>query len=377
MIKNIHIVAFDVPFPANYGGVIDVFYKIKTLHKEGVKVHLHCFEYGRGEQKELLKYCASVNYYQRNMSPFWIFSKLPFIVKSRVSDKLKENLLKDNYPILFEGLHTCYLLDDLDFKDRIKVFRESNIEHEYYAHLAKAEKRIFKKLYLKIETNRLKKFEKQIKHASCSFIVSEKDWEYFKEEYPDNNHYFIPSFHSGEEVNGKEGKGKYVLYHGNLGVSENYHAAQHIIENIIGDTDIQFIIAGLNPPEFLQKLVTKYLNVSLIPNPSKEKMEELIREAHINFLYTHQATGLKLKLLNVLYQGRFCIVNDHMVWGTTLQGVCIVGKKDEELKSLIKENIEKDFSKEELKDRTKVLLDNYSNKKNFNRMMEVIDGLSE
>ena len=29
--KEVHIVSFDVPYPPNYGGVIDVFYKIKTL----------------------------------------------------------------------------------------------------------------------------------------------------------------------------------------------------------------------------------------------------------------------------------------------------------------------------------------------------------
>jgi hypothetical protein len=51
--KHLHIISFDVPYPANYGGVIDVFYKLKNLHKAGVKIILHCFEYGRGEQKEL------------------------------------------------------------------------------------------------------------------------------------------------------------------------------------------------------------------------------------------------------------------------------------------------------------------------------------
>jgi hypothetical protein len=57
MISAINIVAFDVPFPANYGGVIDVFHKIKTFNQLGVKVHLHCFEYGRGNQPELEQYC--------------------------------------------------------------------------------------------------------------------------------------------------------------------------------------------------------------------------------------------------------------------------------------------------------------------------------
>ena len=57
--QHLHIVSFDVPWPANYGGVIDVFHRARTLTEMGVKVHLHCFEYGRGEQ-ETLNFCHEV-----------------------------------------------------------------------------------------------------------------------------------------------------------------------------------------------------------------------------------------------------------------------------------------------------------------------------
>ena len=46
---QLHIISFDVPYPPDYGGAIDVFYKLKALNQEGVKIHLHCFEYGRGK----------------------------------------------------------------------------------------------------------------------------------------------------------------------------------------------------------------------------------------------------------------------------------------------------------------------------------------
>ena len=51
--QHVHIISLDVPFPADYGGVIDIFYKIKWLHKAGVKIHLHCFSNGRPPQDEL------------------------------------------------------------------------------------------------------------------------------------------------------------------------------------------------------------------------------------------------------------------------------------------------------------------------------------
>ena len=60
MLKAINIISFDVPFPANYGGVIDVLYKLKYFHQKGIEVHLHCFEYGRGEQEGLKKEMVAI-----------------------------------------------------------------------------------------------------------------------------------------------------------------------------------------------------------------------------------------------------------------------------------------------------------------------------
>src|SRR5689334_7572694 len=97
--KHLHIISFDVPFPPSYGGVIDVFFKIKAFHEEGVKVHLHCFEYGRKEGRELEKFCASINYYPRKTTKSLLFNGYPYIVLSRTSETLKKNLLKNNYPI--------------------------------------------------------------------------------------------------------------------------------------------------------------------------------------------------------------------------------------------------------------------------------------
>jgi hypothetical protein len=49
--KHLHIISFDVPYPANYGGVIDIYYKLKALKKQGIKIHLHCYGYGRTKAK--------------------------------------------------------------------------------------------------------------------------------------------------------------------------------------------------------------------------------------------------------------------------------------------------------------------------------------
>ena len=57
--RHLHIICLDVPYPVDYGGVFDLFYKIKTLHELGIKIHLHCFEYGRGQQPENQRHGAT------------------------------------------------------------------------------------------------------------------------------------------------------------------------------------------------------------------------------------------------------------------------------------------------------------------------------
>lgn len=91
MQKYLHIISFDVPYPANYGGVIDVFHTIRCLRQEGVKIILHCFQYrDKQNSQELEKLCEKVYYYPRNMSFLKQLSFLPFNVTSRVSNELKK-----------------------------------------------------------------------------------------------------------------------------------------------------------------------------------------------------------------------------------------------------------------------------------------------
>lgn len=373
MINAINIISFDVPFPANYGGVIDVFYKLKTFHKMGVKIQLHCFDYGRGKQPELEKYCDSVIYYKRKNHWIHLLSTIPYIVKTRTSKELENNLLSNDYPILFEGLHTCYLLNKPKFNNRIKLYRESNIEHRYYRHLAKSEKSFIKRIFLNWEARKLKKYEPILKNAQHNFMVSNTDYHYFEMKYPNSDNHFVPSFHSGFEVTAREGKGEYVLYHGNLSVSENYEAVSYLIKNVFSVLDVPLIVTGLNPPEHLIKEIERAENVTLIANPEEEEMIELVAEAQINFLYTNQATGLKLKLLNVLYQGRHCVVNSKMVEGTTLSKCCIVEDSIDKQIIKIKNLMEEEVTPSIIEKRKEILNENYSNEKNFYRIMSVFN----
>jgi hypothetical protein len=353
--RHIHIISFNIPYPPDYGGVIDVYHKIRWLHKAGVKVHLHCFEYGRQRSPELEKLCAEVYYYNRNTSFLNALSGKPYIVKSRESEQLLGTLQKDSYPVLFEALHTCSLLGHPGLKDRFKIYRESNVEHEYYRYLCRAENNLVRKAFFLAESFRLRRFEKVVKHASLILPVSYADTEYFREKYPQIRSEFLPSFHPNDTLGCIPGLGSYALYHGNLSVPENILAAEYLTDNIFSGLDIQLVIAGKDPPSGLKKKILTKRNIRLVENLPETEMEELIRHAHTNILVTFQPTGIKLKLLNALYKGRFCIVNPLMLEGTGLGAACITAGTTLEMKQRIKESFQKEFSREEIEKRKELL----------------------
>ena len=372
MDKHLHIVCFDVPYPADYGGVIDVFYRIKALHELGIKIHMHCFEYGRGEQPELNKYCFEVNYYKRNTGWKGFSLGLPYIVNSRANKKLLQNLLKDDHPVLLEGIHCTYFLFTDQLKNKKNFVRTHNVEFEYYHQLAKNESSFFKKFYYLNESHLLKTYEKWIAGKTTLLAITLKDKETYKTIFDATRINYLPVFLPYSSVSCKEGNGNYCLYHGNLSISENENAATWLCENIFSNLNIPFVIAGKNPSKKLGQIVQKNKNISIVINPSDEKMNELIRNAQINILPSFSSTGIKIKLLNALFNGRHCIVNNATIDGTGLESPCYIAENEKEFVDAIKQLFDEPFTATEIEMRDQILKTEFNNKTNAELLMKWI-----
>lgn len=127
MNNDLNVVTLNIPYPPDYGGMIDSFYRLKWLSAEGVRIHLHCFQYGRQISNELESVCENVKYYPRETNMLNSLSIIPYIVKSRSSKELLENLNSNDFPILFDGLHTTYFLKHPKLRSRKKFVRVHNI----------------------------------------------------------------------------------------------------------------------------------------------------------------------------------------------------------------------------------------------------------
>lgn len=367
--SGIHIVSFDVPYPYNYGGVIDVYHRCKALKENGVRVILHCFEYGRGKQDVLLEVADEVFYYKRDTNPFLVLLPIPFIVRSRASQELLRNLKKDTYPILFEGIHTCAFLGHSALSSRWVGVRAHNIEHDYYAELAKIEPNWKKRLFFKLEAFKLKKFESVFQFADEILSVTPKDNDYFQKTYAKG--VYVPVFNPLNWGEGERGMGDYALFHGNLTVVENVNAVQYLIDEVWEkDCGLRLVIAGKEPSsELVSWLIDR--NVTCIASPSNEELNVLIREAKINLLPTFQATGIKHKLLNALSNGGYCLANTPMVEGTGLDKMVILANSVSEWKDAIRNLADLPNDSSAFEQRTQQLRAIFDMQKNAELIMEL------
>ncbi len=336
----------------------------------GVKIHLHCFEYGRGRPPELNQYCENVFYYQRENLTAGIPLRLPYIVSSRANRQLIKNISKDNYPVLLEGIHCTYYLFDGELSHRKVLVRLHNVEYQYYRQLAKSAKNFYKKIYFTLESRLLKRYENTIAAKAKFIAVNEKDKLTYEKVFSAEDIEFLPVFLPFNKVNSKKGKGKFCLYHGNLSVPENEKAALWLLENIFTYLGVLFKIAGKNPSSSFKNEVSKYKNVQLVENPSQIEMEELIQNAQIHLLPSFNKTGIKIKLLNALFNGRFIITNATSLNGTGLETLCCVAESPSEYIQKIKELFEVSFPENEIKKREAILTDLFDAEKNGRKLMK-------
>lgn len=368
----LHVIAFDIPYPANYGGVMVIYNQIKALHALGVKVILHCFQYGdRQPQPALADYCHEVYYYKRSRSLFYQLSFLPFIMRTRENSQLLKRLRKDKYPILFEGMHTSAYVWHRRLRARQKIVRMHNVEWQYYEGLWQSSDDVLEKLYYFAESIKLQRIEpKVVLHADEIIAISTDDAAYYTQ-MKAHTHY-IPPLHPNESVESQVGRGEYALFHGKLSIPDNHKSALWLIDEVFSQIDIPLVIAGMDPAPALKERIANFEHIRLVENPDEKTMNDLVRNAQVNVLVTQRAAGAKLKLINALFRGRFCIVNEQMVSGSGLDSLCYVRNSAAAMRQTLEALMNTPFEQSRVEARRVALEGLLSNIENTKKLLSII-----
>jgi len=240
--------------------------------------------------------------------------------------------------------------------------------------LARSENNGFKKLYFLNESRLLRKYNHHLPYDCLYACVSQTDITILKDDY--HLHYveFIPTFPAWQTVNSDEGMGNFCLYHGNLSVPENEKAASWLLRNVFTKIKMPLVVAGKKPSLRLAKQAHLCQHTCLVDDPSENEMNDLIRKAHINVLpsFNKCVTGIRLKLLHTLFEGRHCISTDAMVNGTGLEPACHIGTTANAFTSIISQLRHLPFTGEEITLRKKLLGDTYNNEKNTQQFIQYL-----
>ncbi|MFI5185191.1 MAG: glycosyltransferase family 4 protein [Chitinophagales bacterium] len=369
MSRHLHIVCLDAPCPPDYGGAIEMFGKIKALYQEGIKIHLHYFDYKNRDVHELNSYCETIHSYKRKSFRQGFSFSIPYIVSSRINDELVLNLNKDDHPVILEGIHCTGILNALDIETRKVLIRLHNDEAFYYDKLAKYESNLFKKIYFTAESKLLIKYQTGLPKNCLYACLSKKDAHSFTEKYALPKVEFLPAFTGWSQVNCKEGIGNFCLYHGNLSVAENEKAACWLLDKVFTKIKVPLVIAGKHPSRRLSKWAHLCQHTCLVADPSEKEMNDLLEKAHIHILPSFNDTGVKLKLLHALYRGRHCVVNPGAVEGSGLDAACHIGKNANAIASIVLQLHHQPFGEEEIQLRKKILCETYNNQRNAQKVI--------
>ncbi len=373
MTKTIQIVCFNVPYPANYGGAIDVFYQIKALHSLGCKLILHCFCYRDFDPQSAIEELAEkVYYYPRDVSFSKHLAFTPFIVKSRINQPLIDNLNEHHSSILFQGTHTTGIIGD-ELIERIpKYVRSHNIESFYYARIASSEPNLLKRAYLLLESKKLRAYEDSLWSKGIQLIpISAHDSHYMSSKSADVLAW-IPPFHPFSDVITQDGIGDHILIHGDFSIAENKKSAMSIVDEVVPFVSFPFVIAGKQASALLNEKRSSPANLRVESDVSYERMMELLQQAQVTITESQNSEGFKLKLLYGLFAGRHCVGNQKIVFQTTLQSLVHLvdnrGQMAEKLNLLIAEPWSKELSDQ----RRQLLFPRFDNTQNAKRLMEII-----
>lgn len=246
---------------------------------------------------------------------------MPYMMASRVSAKLSENLNQDKAPVWFEGIHTVGMLQKFPetFKNRKIFLRAHNIESRYYLELAEKEPLGLVQLYYKTESRRLHKYEQDCFSVfDHIFSISQSEQKEIATHNPSVS--WLPAFvHYREQKISRlppfDPEGLRVLYHGNFCVSENRNTAKSLLQVFqqMGDPRFQLILAGkgLSHQEF------KSDSVEIHANPPS--MDAIMDTVDLVVLPGKQMSGVKIKLLESLAAGKRVIASRETLTGSGLE----------------------------------------------------------
>ncbi|SCY02403.1 hypothetical protein SAMN02927903_00555 [Flavobacterium caeni] len=367
--QPLHIVSFDNPYPPVYGGVIDVFFKLKALHAIGFEIYLHCFvDQLPVDTTELEKYTTRLYWYPRSKNVLKLLASTPFSVGSRYHESIVGNIASVDAPVLFEGLQPTFVLRKHALAGQKKFLRLMNIESDYYGGLSGSERNLIKKVLYGFESRKYVRYQKTMADFENVFTLSVHETDYVAQRY--GNAVYVPVFHGNTRVASLSEFGDYAFYNGDLRLADNQRAALFLIDVFRALPDIKLVIASDHGKRLIERAIGDASNIEHTTIRDAKHFDELMAGAHVCVMLSFQQSGTKLKAVNALYKSRHCLINANMIDDPGVRGLCTMASTKSEFIGAVKRLSEVPYRDSE--NRQKVLDAVLNDQKNAQKLAEMI-----
>jgi len=311
--KKVLIASPFFPYPPNFGGVYDVFARIKDLKSIGCTIDLVYTEKQKPQAEDiafLSQYINKAFFVKRKNKIHNLLSLKPLQVNSRSG--LRNIFLEENYDLLIiEGDSAAEVLKNNSLKAKKRVLRVHNNESYYFKNLAKSATNPLEKLYYYSESIKFKKYSKMLyKSIDRLWFISKDEYSNYKKTKNHTKGIHLPSPVKMNETNSiNDLNTMKVLFVGALFMPNNLEAIdwylKNIHEHILQDfPEYTFLIAGSTgrfTKDYYNEKFSGYQAIELFFN--LESLDEVYKKASIFVNPMQHGAGVKIKSIHSMING--------------------------------------------------------------------------
>lgn len=327
--SRITLVCHDVPYPTNHGARVDMWRRIKALHRSGVELQLICWishDLALDELAEIQTYVSRVHLIPFKKTPasvlfqafelaFYPLEVTSRMIRGRQLDELMAQVRSFQPDAIFlDGLHGGKLATFLSEQLNVMLLtRSHNIEHLYYRRLLQSATGI-RKLKRVLSLTHLEQYERSILSRSAIFYDISMDDLIFWQSQGFTHGRYLPPFI--EPVEGEDSqqlvttsarKPEYdIVFLGNLCSDNNVEGIDWFVTEVLPRVratlpEITVLIAGSNPVKKVRKLC-KEQRVEIHINPSCSMQTYQFGQVLVNPVKA--GSGVSIKSIEMLMANR-------------------------------------------------------------------------
>jgi polysaccharide biosynthesis protein PslH len=247
-----------------------------------------------------------------------LFSKLPYNAERffniRYTERLIDMLKENQYDIIqLEGLYMCFYIKTIrEHSNALITLRSHNIEHEIWSRTARQEKSLFKKIYFRILSKRIRQFKLHVINTYDLLVpITRRDAEKFSELGNLKPSCVIPAGYDGSKLVPDNQKVNFpgIFYIGTLDWFPNQEGITWFVKKVWNMLynkypDLKLFIAGRNAPEWLKKSFHKP-NIEFLGEI--EDAYSFMNQNAIMIVPLFSGSGMRVKIVEGMAMGKAII----------------------------------------------------------------------